>query len=302
MKSPRTTLKVSTLVLGLAMLFGTSSAQAQTFNFYSWFRVTHHNFAFTSVSNVQDITYPQYILFGGYVQWKVGFSFVGTNPSGQSYTVQVMGPGGNIIGSRIDGTQMNVMEAAVRSFVNNSGTVLRLYNVEKYIYTPFTVTTSSRFEIHVANPVVSPYGSKSGGLVKLEIKPTAGDFYAETLIRRGDRLCGSGFQMTKFGVLRNSRSFIINRQSRPTLLSPASLDVARWFVETAVKSVGNLVLDVSGVDKLEDDAPNMDPYHAAAGPCVSSTYIIDDYIDDATDHRRFPSDYYNVFVRNLQVP
>ncbi len=271
MKSPRTTLKLSTLVLGLAMLFGTSSAQAQTFNFYSWFRVTHHNFAFTSVSSIYQ--YRQYFLFGG--SYMYGFAFTGRTTSGQNITVNVMGPGGNVIGSRIGDPEKNMMMDVVQAFRTNSNfNRLKLFNVERR-YGSYTVTTNSTMRIQVASPRASSYTGTSGGLVELEVNGGHRDFYVESVIRRQGS-CGGGPKDSRLSVLRNRKSFIVNRDTQLRSRYPASLAMAELFLEKALDSVGNTVLDVSGAVKLEEDAPHRDPYHVASGRCAS-TYLIDSY-------------------------
>lgn len=270
----RKSLRLFSLALGFAVLLGTSaSVHAQLY--YVWsnpWGPTYHDLSFTSVSNVQDVNWTWYSYFGGQVTTKVGFSFVGTTSSGQSYTVQVLGPGGNIIAPRVGAAEMRMTESMVKAFRDNPQyyTALRLFHVEKYVYTPYSVTTSSKMKIEVSSPAPATDSDLNGGLIELTVN-CGGDFYAEAKIRRSNS-CGATYRRSRIGVLRNARQFIKNRDTTFTTLNPASPTTAEDLVATAVDGVP--FLDVSGATKLEDN----DPYHLSGNDsCLGSTYIIDDY-------------------------
>ena len=168
-----------------------------------------------------------------------------------------------------------MMLEVVRAFQANSNfNRLKLFKVERR-YGAYTVTTKTKMRIQVASPRASTYRTKSGGLVELEVNGGNSDFYIESVIRRRGS-CGGGHKDSRMSVLRNRKSFILNRDTQLRIRSPASLAVAELFLEKALESVGNTVLDVSGSQKLEDDAPHRDPYHVSHGRCAA-TYLIDSY-------------------------
>lgn len=281
METPRTSLRGSAIAVGFALLLGTSSAHAQLqlpSAFSNPLGYSYHTLDFISVSNIQDITTTRLVLFGGYQTYRYGFSFVGTTSSGASYTVQILGPGGNTIAARIDPTQRDLMEIVVRRFATNprgAFSVLRISSLEKTIFSPvYSVSHRSEMTIQVASPIVSSYGGLSGGLVELSV-PATGDFFIESVLRRRGS-CGGGYKDSRVSVLRSRREFILDGVDFFQYLDPAPLAVVEWFLEEALDAVAGTVVDISGAEKLEDDPPHVDPYHIARGRC-SSTWVIYDF-------------------------
>ena len=94
-------------------------------------------------------------------------AFTGRTTSGQNITVNVVGPGGNVIGSRIGDSEKNMMMDVVQAFRTKANfNRLKLFNVERR-YGSYTVTTNSTMRIQVASPRASSYTGTSGGLVEL---------------------------------------------------------------------------------------------------------------------------------------
>ena len=284
MKSTRT-LTLTTVALGLAMFFGTSEARAQ-FQLHPWqWGPTYHNLTFTSVSNVQDVNWTQYYLYLGQVTFNVGFTFVGTTASGQSYTVAILGPGGNIIGSRVGATERDMMRHVVEAFRDNSPILPRPASLRRREVSVHVLHDDVLVEDEDRGRQSAPSdrqrsqrwpdrarSQRRWGLLRRGEDPASEELRCER--QRNDRSeRAEHFQEIAISALRNTKSFILNRQTTFSPVNAVSAALAIEFVRIAVEGVP--FLDVSGAIKLEDN----DPYHLSGNDsCLTSTYLLDNNV------------------------